>query len=93
MTVLATFTKQPADRLDYDFDYTRFLAATDAIESAVFTVEPSGLVIDATITEPTFTKVWLAGGTTGTTYKVTCTVTTDHGRIKQDELKVRVREY
>lgn len=93
MSVIATFTKQPIDRLDYDFDYSKFLANTDVVETAEFIVEPEGLYIDAEIVEPTFTKVWVHGGVAGTVYKISCTVTTAHGRVKQDEIKVRVREY
>lgn len=93
MAILNTFIKQPADRLDYDFDYSVFLAAADSIETAVFTVEPAGLTIDTSLVEPTFTKVWLQGGVVGNTYKVSCTITSAHGRVKQDEIKLRIREY
>jgi len=37
-------------------------------------------------------KVWLSGGTTGTTYKITATLTTTGGRIKQHEILVKVKE-
>ena len=93
MAFLNTFTKQPADRLDYDFDYSAFLLNTDTVISAVFAVEPVGLTLDTQLVEPTFTKVWVTGGTAGNTYKITCTVTTDHGRVKQDEIRIRVKEY
>lgn len=93
MTILATYVKQPIDRLDYDFDYSQFLAGADSIESATFLVEPEGLTLDSTVVEPTFTKVWISGGDVGTAYIVNCTVTTAHGRIKQDEIKIRVKEF
>ena len=104
MTVLATFTKQPSDRLDYDFDYSKFLLGTDTIESVVFKVEtlittdevitvPNPLIIDTELFDTTFTKVWLHGGEVGYTYKISSTATTAHGRTKQDEIKIRVKEY
>ena len=95
MTVLATFTKQPVEELDYDFDYSAFLSTTDTVVSAVITVEPveeGGITVSGTVVEPTYVKAWLAGGKVGTTYKITCTATTEH-RVKQDEIKIRVREY
>ena len=93
MASLNTFTKQPADRLDYDFDYKAFLLGNDTIIDAVFTAEPVGLGTDTPVVEPKYAKIWVYGGVAGTTYKITCTVTTEHGRVKQDEIKIRVKEY
>lgn len=100
MAVLKTYIKQPGDRLDYDFDYSAWLNPDDEIISAEFAVEflgsPVPAVImtdDATVMQPTFTKIWLVGGAAGEVYKVSCTVTTTRGRIKQDEIKIRVKEY
>lgn len=90
MAILNTYIQQPIDRLDYDFEYR---APPDFIESAEFSVEPAGLTLDGKIVEPGFTKIWISGGEAGMTYKVSCTITTDKGRIKQDEIKIRVREY
>lgn len=92
MAILATFTKQPIDRLDYDFDAAAFLKGDDLIESAVFSIEPVGLELDSTVVEPTYTKVWVKGGAVGNTYKVICTITTERGRVKQDEIRIRIRE-
>lgn len=93
MAILNTYTQQPADRLDYDFEYTDFLKGVDAVESAVFAVEPAGMTLSGEVTEPTFTKVWASGGELGKSYKISCTITTAHGRVKQDEIKVRIKEY
>ncbi len=104
MTVLATYNKQPSERLDYDFDYSLFLMSADTIESAVFKVEtlvesgevitvPNPLEIDTEIIDTTFTKAWVRGGEIGYTYKISCTATTAHGRTKEDEIKIRVKEY
>jgi hypothetical protein len=38
-------------------------------------------------------KVYTSGGTDGVTYKITATVTTTGGRVKQAEIKVKVKEY
>ena len=37
-------------------------------------------------------KVWLSGGLHGKTYKVTVTLTTVGGRIKQVEILIKVKE-
>lgn len=90
MAILNKYTQQPADRWDYDFEYN---VPTDSIEDAVFTVEPAGLILDGKVVMPTFTKIWISGGDVDVTYKVSCTITTTRGRIKQDEIKIRIREY
>lgn len=100
MAILKTYTKQPADRLDYDFDYSAWLSVGDELISAVFLIEllegipseaPMGLT--SQVVMPTYTKAWLVGGISGEVYKVSCTVTTARGRVKQDEIKIRLKEY
>lgn len=100
MTILKSHTRQPAEHLDYDFDYSKWLNVDDDIISATFAVEFLGtpapvapMVIDSTVIQPTFTKVWVSGGTAGEVYKVSCTITTSRGRVKQDEIKIRLREF
>lgn len=96
MALIATFEKQPADVLDYDIDYATWLPDNDAIASAVAAVTPTGgMEVDLTLVveNSTRVKLWVSGGVTGTTYKVEVTVTTDDGRVKQDEVRFRVKEY
>lgn len=96
MTILAKFEKQPADVQDFDIDYGEWLDGMNDIAPG-----PTGLVVVAetglTITASTLTdgrvKIWTSGGIDGTTYKITATVTTDGGRVKQAEIKVKVKEY
>ena len=98
MAIVATYTQQPADKLDYDVYYADapdgspdWLGAGDSIESATVEVSPLGLTV-TDITGPNRIKLWVSGGTNGTTYKATLTITTTEGRIKQDELKFRIKE-
>lgn len=96
MALIATFEKQPADVLDYDIDYATWLPDNDAIASVSTAVTPAGgMEVDLTlvIENNTRVKLWVSGGVTGTTYKVEVTVTTDDGRVKQDEVRFRVKEY
>ena len=96
MALIATYEKQPADVLDYDIDYATWLPDNDAIDTAEVVVSPTGgMVIDLTlvIENNTRVKIWASGGASGTTYKAEITVTTTDGRVKQDEIRFRCKEY
>lgn len=89
---LGTFTKQPVEVKDYDLDYSEWLVAADTVEAAEVTVEPAGLRVGSVFTQDKKIKVWLSAGTNGTVYKLTVTMTTADGRVKQDEFKVKVKD-
>lgn len=84
---------QPDESLDYDLDYTDWLTTGDNVSSATVTVTPADELAATLvqINDPRV-KVWLEGGVDGTTYKVSVTMTTADGRVKQDEFKIRVKE-
>lgn len=88
------FQKQPADQLDYDLDFSDWLTDTDTITGVVATssVPLEMPVLSAAVSGAT-AKIWVAGGLNGVTYKVTSTITTSEGRIKELEFKIRVRDY
>jgi hypothetical protein len=96
MAILAKFEKQPADTQDFDIDYTDWLAGLGDTASgptgAAITVD-TGITMQASSLINGVVKVWLTGGTSGTTYKITCTLTTAGGRIKQAEIQVKVKDY
>jgi hypothetical protein len=89
MAIVATYTQQPSDRLDYDIPCD--LDTGDSILSIATTTTPSGLTLNATFTSPTV-KLWVEGGTSGVTYKTEVTVTTAVGRKKQFEVRFKVKE-
>lgn len=95
MPVLATFTKQPADVQDYDIDYSEYcgsFAPADTLAGdPVVTTDP-GITVDSVSRVGSVVKVFLSGGTTGTTYKVTCRATTTGQRVKEVEIKIKVKE-
>lgn len=94
MAVIGSYVQQPADRMDYDVDCTDLVDDdADSIASAVVTVTPAtGLTVNSVVNPAhTGVKVWAGPGAVGT-YKAEVTVTTTLGRIKQDELKIRVKE-
>ena len=92
---LDKFTKQPGDRQDYDISFVDWLAGLGDTAPG-----PTGLdvSVDAGITminsflADGVAKVWLQGGLNGASYKVTVTLTTAGGRIKEAEIIVRVKE-
>lgn len=100
--ILGKFKKQPAETLDYDIDFSEFFTDGDVIVSAGdppvpspldVTVAPAGLTIGPTfVLGGTTIKQWLSGGTNNTTYKVTITVTSNGGRVKQVEFQVKVKD-
>lgn len=98
MAYLATKKKQPAERLDYDIWYANdpgeapaWLIDSDQILNAVITVSDPALEVTS-IVFPNRVKLWVEAGTTGETYKITIRITTEGGRIKEDELRIRVKD-
>lgn len=90
--VLGKFEKQPADVLDYDFDYSDWLDDRSDTIATYNVVAETGLTVGLVTAISGVVKVFLSGGTDGQTYKVTCTVTTTGGRTKQAEISVKVKE-
>lgn len=100
--ILDRFYKQPAETLDYDIDFSEFLSSSDSIVTTGnppvpsplnVTVTPAGLTLGPTfVLNGKTVKQWLSGGTDGVRYKITLTVTTNAGIVKQVEFVVRVKD-
>lgn len=87
------FQKQPADQLDYDLDFSQWLTDDDTLVGVTATSNvPEELIIESVSIEGQSIKVWVSGGENGETYKVTATVTTTLGRIKELDFKIRVKD-
>lgn len=92
MTILGRFQKQPADVLDYDFDYSDWLEdRADTISTFSITAD-AGITVGASAHVSGVVKVFLSGGTDGSSYKITCTVVTTGARTKQAEIVVKIKE-
>lgn len=95
MSLLGTFTQQPNEVMDYDLDFSNWLPIGDTVSSVTLSVSPSmtmppSYAINAS---GTVVKVWVyAGGVNGTTYKITARATTAEFRVKEAEIKVKVKE-
>lgn len=96
MPILAKFTKQPADVQDYDIDFQKeFLSGlTDTAPgpTGLSVQADEGIGLDMFSLQDGLVKVWVSGGTDGVTYKLTFTLTTTAGRVKQVEIMIKVKE-
>ena len=88
---MATFTKDPDATLDYESDWSAFLAAdSDTITNATVTAT-SGITVSNVSWTDTIVTYWLSGGTDRQEYSVTVRITTAAGRIddRTDTVKVQ----
>ena len=92
MTILGTFVKQPAEQESYSIDFTDDMVGSDSIVGSTATVDVAGLTVVSSITVGKLIKTTVSGGTNLAKYKVTVTVTTNDGRILQDEFVVKIKD-
>lgn len=88
------FWKQPAETLDFDFDFTGFMASKPGLSIASHEVPAvDGLTI-TTERSGSKVKTYVSGGTDGTVYKVTCRITTDGSvpLIRESEYLLLVKD-
>jgi len=84
--------KKPADVLDYDVDFARWLPSPDRLSGATSAIANSTAVVDRTEYTDTNAKVWISGGALGETATVTVTATTQEGRTKQFVFNLKIKE-
>ena len=84
------FTKDPEAVLDYQVDWSDWLD-DDTIDTSEWTV-PAGLTEDSDSNTYTVAKVWLSGGTSGTTYAVENKITTADGRTDERTIYIECIE-
>ena len=102
MRALKFFEKQPAEIQDYFLSFDRWLTAmgdTAATHSAaVVNVTPGAVspdddaTIDGSALANNEVVIRLSGGTHGNVYKVTGTLTSTSGLVKESDIMVRVIE-
>jgi len=81
--------KDPGANLDYSFDWEDWLAVGETISTSSWSVS-AGITKGSETDTDTTTTVWLTGGTAGTAYTITCTVTTSTGRIDDRSMTIKV---
>lgn len=90
---LGSFIKQPRERESYTINYSQDLTQGDNLQSAIANVEPAGLQIDQLDVFDPRIRFWAVGGEVGVTYKITITTTTVDGRILEDEVMIKIKDY
>lgn len=94
MVALKWPDKDPNDVLDYVVDWTaRLDPDTDTIQSSSWIV-PTGITRDTDLVMAgnKKTKIWLSGGTAGTTYSFVNRIVTTGGRTMDQTVKIKVKE-
>lgn len=93
--MLGIVQKQPNDKLDYDIgmdDWLAWCGDGDTLSSATATQSGSTATIAAIQISGNVVKVWVDGGATGETAKITVIATSTIGRIKEVDFKIRIRD-
>lgn len=85
------FLKDPNAQLDWQVNWSDWLAEGESISSAIFTVD-DGLTVDSTGHDDTVATVWVSGGTAGMVYRVTNRVVTSDARTDERSFSIRVTE-
>ena len=86
------FNKQPVEQDDVEFDFTAYLERRNDLIQSVDVVAEAGLSVLSFAHSGGVVQARIAGGEDGEQYKVSATITTTGGRVKQGDLIIRVRE-
>ena len=89
--ILITRYKDPAEKLDYRFDWGAEYLGTDTITGTpTWSTSPTGLTTVSSSNTTTTTTVRLSGGTVGQEYTVTCHVVLTSGQEAERSFKLKV---
>lgn len=91
MPVEFVYIKDPGATLDYSFDWTDWLGASETITATSWTV-PAGLTKVSESNSSYVSTCRISGGTLNTSYTVTCQITTNEGEIDQRSLQLVVQD-
>lgn len=88
-----SLTHDPQARLDYQWDWTNWLASGETITSHTITVVPSAeMLVDADTATSTKVTAWLKLGVPGRTYRVTCHIVTSQTREDDRQFVLTVKD-
>lgn len=85
-----TFQKDPNELLDYTMDWSDWLAG-DKIATVSWTI-PGGISSAGQMNSVSSTTIWLSGGTDGTSYDLSCLITTTGVRTAERTMRISVVE-
>lgn len=75
--------------LDFAWDWSNWLSASETIVSSTATASP-GISINSTSNTSSKVTVWISGGSIGRMYTVTNLITTNQGRTDERTITIRV---
>lgn len=90
MALDTVFRKDPNAVLDFEFDWSQWLAVGETISSHTVTVV--GVVKDSSANSTTAVIAWISGGTAGVAGTVACRITTSLARTDERTITIRVQE-
>lgn len=90
MAASRAFLKDPDAVLDYEFDWSEWLASGETISSTTVTV--TGVTLDSSPNDSTSVVAWVSGGTDGAVATVACRITTSAGRTDERTITLRITE-
>lgn len=82
--------KDPAEKLDYGFDWATELGV-DTISTSQWTAD-AGVTLSGSDSTSTSSEIWVEGGTAGSTYRVINTIVTAAGRTYQRTIMINCVE-
>lgn len=91
MTNTTRMVKDPDAVLDYQVDWSSWLATGETISSSDWVVQ-TGITETSASNTTTTATIWLSGGTAGVTYTVTNRIVTTASRTNDRSLYITVRE-
>jgi hypothetical protein len=94
MSIVFTSSKTPAARLDYTWDWTKWLADIDDVLSGATVAVPDGLTaVGSLVVDGGFVTQRISGGDVGATYDVVCQMTTVGGLIDEKTIALTIVEH
>ncbi|MFF8831371.1 hypothetical protein [Streptomyces sp. NPDC015131] len=87
----ANHLKDPDATLDWVFDWSQWLGASESITSSTMTVS-AGITKASEAFSASTATVWLSGGTVGQVYSVSNKITTNQGRTDERSITIRVTQ-
>lgn len=84
-----TIKKDPDAVLDWQFDWSSWLAPGECISSYSVAVN-AGLTLDSDSNNSTSVTAWLSGGVAGSSYTVTVSVVTDNVPARKDDKSITI---
>lgn len=92
MEFAAKYAKQPAEVLDYPFDFNEYLQEANDLAVSHTVVAAQGVNVVSSSLNRGVVRAFVSGGVSGQTYKVSAVVTTQGGRVKQLDIQLKVKE-